>query len=245
MKFSYVLAFCMLFLSGCGWIIDDIKGEDPRYFVKYLENNETLQEFTFMQTATAYEETNKVEPKFWQVTGKIYIKVPSKFANGYTTKLIGNTRYTGGGSGKERVDKNHIVINLDTGQNANFINEWQDAKSIKIYEFGGGIAETIVYNSKTSVCKDFLSGKPVRTKAVTNYYRPNSTEFFTTITEADMMKNDKIKLHRIDYQFFVTTDKDEIIKVAKSQEFREKMIDADLLKQNRILINSICRKMEK
>ena len=65
-------------------------------------------------------------------------------------------------------------------------------KKIKIYQFGGGILESVVYSSDSgAVCESFAAGKTVKARAVTNYYdkeSANNSEFFATVMDIGVKK---------------------------------------------------------
>ena len=69
------------------------------------------------------------------------------------------------------------------------------AKKIKIYQFGGGILESVVYSSDSgAVCESFAAGKAVKAHTVTNYYDKESadnSEFFATLMDIGVKKGQK------------------------------------------------------
>ena len=201
----------------------------------YLENNETLHEMKFNKFQNSLNDFNK----FANIVGKAEIKEASVNAE---FSALGELMQSGD------ANKTMIVKNLDTSKdavlsNSNDIDELINAKNIKFYEIGDGIAESIVYStSAMSVCEAFVSSKEaIKTKSVTNYFVKNG--FFAVILNSDIVGNEGFVLKETNY-FFNLSDEDE--KMLKNDthnpKFQKTTIESDLLKQGRILLNVLCFK---
>ena len=143
-------------------------------------------------------------------------------------------------------NKTMIVKNLDTSKdavlsNSNDIDELINAKSIKFYDIGNGMVESIVYStSAMSVCEVFVSSKEaIKTKSVTNYFVKNG--FFAVILNSDIVGNEGFVLKETSYFFNLLREDEENVKSdAHNPNFQKTTIESDLLKQGRILLNVLC-----
>ena len=139
------------------------------------------------------------------------------------------------------------MIDLDSGKNVDLsdkdeIKKLQNSKKFKFYEFGGGILESVVYSAqKSPVCKAFFSGEPISARSVTNYYVGASDEFFATVIDAKIVGSKGFEIKNLDFKFNLPSGKlAEAKEQATSAKFRQDVIDQDLKKQGRILLNILC-----
>ncbi|WP_314041812.1 hypothetical protein [Campylobacter showae] len=83
------------------------------------------------------------------------------------------------------------------------------AKTVKFYQFGGGILESVVFSADSgAVCESFAAGKTVKARAVTNYYDKESadnSEFFATLMDIGVKKDKSAEIKNLDFKFFVAT----------------------------------------
>ncbi|WP_249291665.1 hypothetical protein [Campylobacter curvus] len=143
-----------------------------------------------------------------------------------------------------------IVRDLELNRDINLNDEDEmmslgGAKSVKFYEFGNGIFETIVYNADKPLCMAFYIGESIGARVVTNYNIGQNGEFFATLIQSEVKFKSESKLVNLEFKFFV---KDEnLAKVraeALSEDFRQMVINNDLKKQERVLRNIVCAAFE-
>lgn len=212
----------LLFFVGCA-NLSEISSNNDRFFKKYLENNETLQEMSFTQISTAYDMQNKIEPKFRQITGKAFIKVP--FYSDFTLKNLGHYFYVGSGM-------NALLLNLDTKE---------PSSKMKIYEFGNGILNSVVYDSgDTALCLAIADKKPINLKIVSNFYIDDS-EFFAVIATAKF--DGEIKVQDVRHRIFASQKYAEKIS-AKSDEIRQVVVQESLQDSILLLDRLVCKEVK-
>ena len=231
MRIKFLSLAAVILFAGCAG--KQILAPSEKSNLLYLENNETLHEMKFYKLQNSLDDFNK----FANIVGKAEIKAAGE--NGKFSAL-GDLM-----QGSE-TDQMVIIKNLSTNHkpilsNASDIEELVNAKNIKFYDIGDGIAESIVYStSAMSVCEAFVSSKEaVKTKSVTNYFVKNG--FFAVILNSDIVGNEGFVLKETNY-FFNLSDEDE--KMLKNDthnpNFQKTTIESDLLKQGRILLNVLC-----
>ncbi|MBR8462362.1 hypothetical protein KDE12_05775 [Campylobacter sp. faydin G-105] len=133
----------------------------------------------------------------------------------------------------------NIIINLDTNVSVNpnskaDVAALKTTKAIKFYEFGGGIVESVLYSSDSSVCAELLSGKFINSLSITNYYKRNDG-YFTNLIQTKMSKKGaKITKFELSYDMRDSDMLQKVKEFAKSK--RAKMLfDNDIKKQGRLL----------
>lgn len=211
----------MAIFSGCAGIFELVKDD---FWTKYVENNETMAEISFMKLANA--------PKIG-VVGEAHIK--KELVGIYTREKIGDiVALENNGFTSIILDENgkSVISPLDASL--------KSSKNIKLYLFGGSMIETINYNSvNLGVCEAFAKSKPVMAKSVTNYYFNN--ELFTTSANIEILG---ITKHNVKNLKFLSLPKD--LKNNKIADFKTKftneVVNKDLEKQRIILKNLICLK---
>lgn len=233
----FVLGILALFLGGCIGIADikSAMGKDVREWVRYVENNGTLSEMSFYEV---FSTTNK------KIVGEAIIKVPTKFSiNGkdfnYLSSPVGDIY--------ELNDSIKVIFkDIKTSKSIDIYDRkdmgWLGEQSeIKIYEFGNGMIETIVYNSgKMGVCEAFVNKKVVNATSATNYF-VDKKEFFTTLANVDLVVDRGFEVRNLDFKFFVgDKNLDKVKSQATSADFRTQVINRDFLKQGRLLLNILC-----
>ena len=100
----------------------------------------------------------------------------------------------------------------------------------------------MIYSAqKSPVCKAFFSGEPISARSVTNYYVGASDEFFATVIDAKIVGNKGFEIKKLDFKFNLPSSKlAEAKEQATSAKFRQDVIDQDLKKQGRLLLNILC-----
>lgn len=121
----------------------------------------------------------------------------------------------------------------------NQMNIVAQAKMVEFYEFSAKIIETIVYKSDTiGICDSYQNGSII-SKSATNYYAKEGV--FATLMNSNLSVKDKPKLADLEFKFDIENELlSSVMAQARSAEFREKVIEKDLIKQERILKNIIC-----
>ena len=231
-------AVAALAFSGCAGITGDMGGE--RAWRTYMENDASIQEIGFITETTVYETGGgKTVEKFGDYMGRAEVKAPGESDS--ASRQLGAVYASGDGV------KTLIVIDLDTGKNLilsnkDDIKKLQNSKKFKFYEFGGGILESVVYSAqKSPVCKAFFSGEPISARSVTNYYVGAFDEFFATVIDAKIVGNKGFEIKNLDFKFHLPSSKlAEVKGQATSAKFRQDVIEQDLKKQGRILLNILC-----
>ncbi|CZE48791.1 hypothetical protein [Campylobacter geochelonis] len=226
----------ILVFTGCG-LSPSLDDSDDKYWQKYLENDAKVQEISFMLSAST-KDLKKTE--IGDYLG--YADIKNVRPNGiYTREKIGEIYSFG-------VDNQSlIIINLNNNKSMNFndksdIDTMKTLKKIKFYAIGGGMIETIVYSAKEPVCKVFNEGKKVDARSVTNYYLGDEEDMFATIINAKIGQNEN-EIKSLKYEFFINErDLEDIKKSATSKDFKNDVIEKDILKQRRILENILCLK---
>lgn len=237
----------VLFLAGCAQSNASLsmaklqEDSEPKW-TNYLENDESMQKIAF------YSE-NLTSTKELKDGSKIGFALTKKQYEGKLQNVKIGDMYASGG-------KSFSIVDLDRGayyinmHDKNEVLSLKNSKNIKFYEFGGGILETVVYSANGNlVCEAFISGKSVNAKSVTNYYNantPDNSNFFVTVMNSKILKNKTPISNSLSFKYFVPeTDLAQFKKSVESEEFKLKVIDKDLMKQERILRNIICAEFAK
>ncbi|MDO5045283.1 hypothetical protein [Campylobacter sp.] len=232
--FLFAFAGAILF-SGCAGALNHSLNDD-RSWIKYLENDTSLQSVSLNQkAANSY--------KFGDVIGSATVKSSLNHAD----INLGDIYFV------DKI-KSVIVVDLDANKNINISDKdelasLQSSKNIKFYEFGGGMIESVIYSSEQKpVCKAFYSSlEPINTRSVTNYYKnlhSDKSEFFTTIIEAKIIGNKGFEIKNLEFKFHINQkDRGEVERYVRSDTFKKDGIDQDMLKQGRFLLNVLCRSM--
>ena len=98
-----------------------------------------------------------------------------------------------------------------------------------------------IAHKKSPVCKAFFSGEPINARSVTNYYVDASDEFFATVIDAKIVGNKGFEIKNLDFKFNLPSSKlAEAKEQATSEKFRQDVIEQDVKKQGRILLNILC-----
>ena len=231
MRAKFLFLAAIILFAGCA--DKQILGPSEKSNLLYLENNETLHEMKIDKLQNSLDDFNK----FANIVGKAEIKEASE-----------NSKFGALGELMQSGDANKtmIVKNLDTNKdavlsNSNDIDELINAKNIKFYDIGDGIAESIVYStSAMSVCEAFVSSKEaIKTKSVTNYFVKNG--FFAVILNSDISNDQGFFLRETSYYFNLSSEDEEKIKAETlTQNFYKTFIESDLINQGKILSNVLC-----
>jgi len=202
MRRKFLFLAAVILFAGCAG--KQILAPSEKSNLLYLENNETLHEMKFYKLQNSLNDFNK----FANIVGKAEIKEASENAE---FSALGELMQSGD------ANKTMIVKNLDTSKdavlsNSNDIDELINAKNIKFYDIGDGIAESIVYStSAMSVCEAFVSSKEaIKTKSVTNYFVKNG--FFAVILNSDISNDQGFFLRETRYYFNLSSEDEEKIK---------------------------------
>ena len=231
MRAKFLLLATVIFFIGCA--SKQILNPSEKSNLLYLENNETLHEMKFYKLQNSLNDFNK----FANIVGKAEIKEASENSKfGALGELM---------QGSE-ADVMVLVKNLGTNHelilsNASDIEELANAKNIKFYDIGGGIAQSIVYStSAMSVCEAFVSGKEaIKVKSVTNH--PLKNGFFAVISNSDISNDQGFFLRETRYYFNLSSEDEEKIKAETlTQNFYKTFIESDLVRQGEILSNVLC-----
>ena len=231
MRAKFLFLAAVIFFAGCAG--KQILKPNDEANLLYLENNETLHEMKFYKLQNSLNDFNK----FANIVGKAEIKAAGVNAEFST---LGDLMQ---GS---KADQMVLVKNLSTNHelilsNASDIEELANAKNIKFYDIGGGIAQSIVYStSAMSVCEAFVSGKEaIKVKSVTNH--PLKNGFFAVILNSDISNERGFFLRETRYYFNLSSEDEENIKAETlTQNFYKTFIESDLVKQGEILSNVLC-----
>ena len=156
-------------------------------WIKYLENDGTVGDVAFFSEnlSATYAQKNG------DVIGMALIK-----KDGQNLKL-GDTCAQNGGSftGLELDDKEKFGYRYVNMYDKAEYETPKKAKTVKFYQFGGGILESVVFSADSdAACESFAAGKAVKAHAVTNYYdkeSPDNSEFFATLMDIGVKKGQK------------------------------------------------------
>ena len=231
MRRKFLLLAAVILFAGCAG--KQILAPSEKSNLLYLENNETLHEMKIYKLQNSLNDFNK----FANIVGKAEIKEASENSKfGALGELM---------QGSE-ADVMVLVKNLGTNHelilsNASDIEELANAKNIKFYDIGGGIAQSIVYStSAMSVCEAFVSGKEaIKVKSVTNH--PLKNGFFAVILNSDISNDQGFFLRETRYYFNLSSEDEEKIKAETlTQNFYKTFIESDLVRQGEILSNVLC-----
>ena len=231
MRRKFLLLAAVILFAGCAG--KQILAPSEKSNLLYLENNETLHEMKIYKLQNSLNDFNK----FANIVGKAEIKEASENSKfGALGELM---------QGSE-ADVMVLVKNLGTNHelilsNASDIEELANAKNIKFYDIGGGIAQSIVYStSAMSVCEAFVSGKEaIKVKSVTNH--PLKNGFFAVISNSDISNDQGFFLRETRYYFNLSSEDEEKIKAETlTQNFYKTFIESDLVRQGEILSNVLC-----
>ncbi|MGG7047779.1 MULTISPECIES: hypothetical protein [unclassified Campylobacter] len=227
-----LLALTMLVFMGCAGIMSDIAKKDVREWQAYVENNASLEYISFYAIAGANKQ------KVGEHIGEAVMRVNAFGMQ--TSKSIGPIFAM-------PASKSIILIDLKSGKSIDLALKSdfelvQNSGNFKLYEFGLGIVETVVFSVKDgSVCQSFKDKKQVASRSVTNYMIGSGDEFFTTITEAKLRINEGYEIDSIDYQIYANkTLKNDVLNTINHPKFKDDVIGEDLKKQGRFLLNFLC-----
>ncbi|MBN7288397.1 MULTISPECIES: hypothetical protein [Campylobacter] len=232
----YALALAAVLLGGCAPKNDFMDSEAVKQALKeewekYLENDGSIAQVAlFTQDAPNQpQDGDKIGFALARTNGSKPLKIGDMFMSGGQFVIVRD-------------------LQQDRDVNLNDEDEMMSlggAKSVKFYEFGNGIFETIVYSADKPLCMAFYIGESIRARAVTNYNIGQNGEFFATLIQSEVKFKSESKLVNLGFKFFV---KDEnLAKVraqAMSEDFKQRVINNDLKKQERVLRNIVCAAFE-
>ena len=100
-----------------------------------------------------------------------------------------------------------IVRDLELDRDVNLNDEDEmmrlgGSKSVKFYEFGNGIFETIVYSADKPLCMAFYIGESIGARVVTNYNIGQNGEFFATLIQSEVKFKSESELANLEFKFF-------------------------------------------
>lgn len=230
------LAIFTLFLAGCSTSSQNTQNEIYKtpIFRPYLENDGSLEYISFYSS-----KTKPKNPKVGDLLGGFFVqsgkfKDTMFFYNGIEGKSIAIANLDN--------DKYEPLYFLDRIA----FNEISNSKKVKIYEFGKGIIETIIYTANIGICKAYKQNKIVNSKSVTNYYSDygyggRKDDFFSVIANSEIIGKKDIKLQNLEYKFNIKSDEERfgVIEAVKSNEFQKQVIGQDFAKQ-RYFLSLIC-----
>lgn len=237
-KILSVVALAALF-SGCAPLQDNLTGTDlsePKWS-KYFENDGNLGNIAFYS-----ENLSKTYAlKDGDVIGMAIVKradMALKLGDMYALNGLSFTVLEL--DDKEKFGYRYVNMRDKAEHEA-----LKKAKTVKFYQFGGGILESVVFSADSgAVCESFAADKTVKAHAVTNYYDKESvdnSEFFATLMDIGVKKGKSAEIENLDFKFFVSDSKLASTQTrARSADFRSKVIDADAKKQAQILSNIVC-----
>ena len=231
-KFAFLSIF-LLFFVGCSTKIQPEKYDKPT-FRPYLENDESLEYISFYSAKNRPKnlKAGDMLGGFFLQSGKF--KDTMMFYNGIKGKSIAMVNLD-----DEKYEPLYFLDKMGFGELAK-------SKKFKIYEFGRGIIETVVYETKIGVCKAYNQNKKIEIKSVTNYYSDygyggRSDDFFTIIANSEIDGKNDIKLQNLEYKFNIKSDEERlgVQDAVESNEFQKQVIGQDFAKQ-RYFLSLIC-----
>ncbi len=242
-NFIFALATAAV-LGGCfanGFFGNDalapvLPGQVRLNYYDYLENNGTLGKIAFysenLSKTMRLQDGDVVGLAITQISGRA-VKLGDMLAIGGFTATLHELD----------ADMPFGYCYVDLKDRAEF-ERVSRAKSLKFYQFGGGIIESSVFYAKgKAVCESFNSGKAIDVRVVTNYYDKQSednSKFFATIMDIHTQKGGPATIKNLDFRFFYPQDETEKLRSqAKSRQFKSLVIEPDAAKQEQIL-EAIC-----
>ncbi|WP_149716325.1 hypothetical protein [Campylobacter concisus] len=240
MKKIISIAALAALLGGCmpsqDHLTANVVSPEPDW-IKYLENDGTVGDVAFFSenlSATYAQKNGDIIGMAIVKRADMALKLGDMYAlNGISFTVL------------ELDDKEkfgyHYVNMRDKAEHEAL----KKAKTVKFYQFGGGILESVVFSADSgAVCESFAAGKTLKAHAVTNYYDKESadnSEFFATLMDIGVKKGKSAEIKNLDFKFFVSDGKLASAQTrARSADFRSEVIEADAKKQEQILSNIVC-----
>lgn len=190
---------------------------------------------------------NQNPKEYLESSGEISTLSIKRFANSQNVGIIGEVyKHENGkrvflGNLIELAPNGELAVILDENQNSAksiMQKNLKTSKKLKFYPLGGGIIESISYDSgNLGLCEAFAKAKPITAKSATNYYydENKSEKFFATLAEIEIYGTKKHKVKNLEYKFLPNSVNSE-----RKAKFEKNMIEQDFEKQRRILENIIC-----
>ena len=241
MKNLFLAAVAALAFCGCAGIASsankaerDVSNIDvlEDNWTRYLDTDGAVREVAFL--TAFFSRDFRVQPADGETTG---------FA---LTKKEGSRLPFRLGAVYKSGDRAFMLKDADTEAEFDLKDEasatrLRGARRIKFYEFSSNLTTVAVFEAPISVCKAFFGGEPISARSVTNYYVGASDEFFAIVIDVRIVGNKGFEIKNLDFKFNLPSSKlAEAKEQATSAKFRQDVIEQDVKKQGRILLNILC-----